>query len=58
MEFAKNDWGQRYIINKTRRLTKRVSDTIHDVNTTKHQKYPSNTVLKNMNVLDKVNKFL
>ena len=37
-------------------LTKRGSDTIHDVIPTKYQKYPSNTILKHVNVLAKVNK--
>ena len=32
------------------------SDTIHDVIPTKCQRYPSNTILENTNVLDKVNK--
>ena len=37
-------------------LTKRGSDTIHDIIPTKYQKYPSTTILKLANVLAKVNK--
>ena len=44
------------ILNKTKILTKLVSDTIHDVIPTKHQKYPSTTIIKNANVLAKANK--
>ena len=56
MEFMQNDWGQRDIINKTKILTKQVSDMIHDVILTKYQKYTLNTILKHANVLAKVNK--
>ena len=31
MESTQNDWGQQDIINETKILTKRGSDTIHDV---------------------------
>ena len=50
MEFTQNDWGQRDIANKTKILTKRGSDKIHDVILTKYQKYPSNTILKHASV--------
>ena len=33
------------------------TDTIHAIITKKCQKYPSNTTLKHVNILDKVNKF-
>ena len=56
MEFTKNDRGQRDIINKTKLLTKRGSDTIHDVIPKKYHKYPSKTILKHANILAKVNK--
>ena len=56
MQFTQNDRGQRDIINKTKILTKQGSDTIHDVIPTKYHKYPSNPILKYVNVLAKVNK--
>ena len=56
MEPTQNDWGQRDIINKTKILTKKGSDKIHDVIPTKYQKYPLNTILKHANVFDKANK--
>ena len=56
MEFTQNDWGQRDIINKTKILTKRGSDKIHDVMPMKYQKYHSNTILKHANFLAKENK--
>ena len=51
-----NDRGQCDIINRIITLTKRSSDTIHEIIPTKYQKYPSNTILIHMNVLAKVNK--
>ena len=56
MEVTQNDWGQREITNKIVILTKRSADTIHDFILTKYQKYPSTTILKHANVLEKVNK--
>ena len=56
MEFTQNDWGQCDIINKSKILAKRGWYKIHDIIQTKYQKYPSNTILKRANVLDKVNK--
>ena len=56
MEFTQNDWGQCDIINKTKILTKRGSDKVHDIIPTKYQKYPSDTILKHANVLSKSNK--
>ena len=44
------------IIKKFKILTKQCTDTIHDVITTNCQKYTSSTVLKYVNVSDKVNK--
>ena len=57
MDSKKNDWGQCDIINKTIILTKQVTDKIHDFIPEKYQKYPSNTIIKHANVLDKVNKW-
>ena len=37
-------------------MKKRGTDMIHSVIPKKYQKYPSTTILKHMNVLDKVNK--
>ena len=51
MEFTKNDWVRRDIINKTKILTKWGSDMIDDVIPKKYQKYPSNPILKHENVL-------
>ena len=51
-----NDWGQRDIINRIKILTKRGSYMINDAIPTKYCKYPSNTLLKQANVLVKVNK--
>ena len=56
MDFAQNYWGQHDIILKNEILTEQGSDTIHDVIPMKYQKYPSNTLLKHVNVLVKVNK--
>ena len=56
MEFTKNDWGQRDIVNKTKILNKRGSNKIHDVIMMKYQKCPSNKILKHANVSDKVTK--
>ena len=39
-------------------LTKKGTDKIHDAMPKKYQKYPSTTIIKHMNVLDKVNKLL
>ena len=56
MEFTKNDWGQRDIIDRIMKFTKRGSDKINDVIPTKYQKYSSKTIIKCANVLDKLNK--
>ena len=56
MEFVQNDWGQCDIINKTKMLSKRGSDKIHDIIQTKYQKYPSIKILKDANVFAKWNK--
>ena len=56
MEFTQDYWGQCDIINKTKILTKRGSDNIHDVIPSKCQKHPSNKILKQADVLAKVNK--
>ena len=56
MEFTKNDWYQRDIINKIIISTKQDTITIHVIIPKKYQKYPSTTILKNANVLAKVNK--
>ena len=56
MEFTNNDWVQRDIIHNIIILTKIVTYTIHAVILTKYQKYLSTTILKHVNVLDKVNK--
>ena len=56
MEFMQNALGQCDIINKIKILIKRVSDKIHDIISTKYQKYPSNKILKHANILAKVNK--
>ena len=56
MDFTQNDWGQNDIINRTKILTKRYLDMIHDVIPTKYHKYLSPTILKQGNVLDQVNK--
>ena len=56
IEFTQNNWCQRDIINKTKLLTKKDSDMIHDVIPTKYQKYPSNTILKHANILAKVDR--
>ena len=53
--YTLNDWGQHYIINKIIILNKRGSDMIHDVITTKYQKYLSATILDYANFLAKVN---
>ena len=42
--------------NKITILTKRGTDMIHAVILKKYQKYPSTTILKQANVLEKVNK--
>ena len=56
MEFAQNYWGQHDIINKITILIKLGSDTINAVIPKKYHKYPSTTILKPVNVLDKLNK--
>ena len=56
MSFTKNDWSQHDIINKIIILTKQVTDMIHAVIPTKYHKYPSTTILKHVNLLDKINK--
>ena len=56
ISFTQNDWGQCDIINRIIILTKRGTDTRHSVIPTKYQKYPSTTILKHMNYLDKLNK--
>ena len=56
MKFTQNDWGQGDIMNIIITLTKQVSDTIHDFIPEKYHKYPPNTILKNWNILAKVNK--
>ena len=56
MSFAQNEWGQRDIINKIRILTKLGTYTIPAIIPEKYQKYPSTTILKHANVLDKLNK--
>ena len=50
------DWGQCNIINRIKILGKRGSDKIHDVISTKYQKYPSNTKLNMLMFMAKVNK--
>ena len=56
MKFTQNDWGQRDIINKIAILTKLGTDMINDGIHKKYQKYPSTTILKHVNVFDKLNK--
>ena len=56
MEFTQNDWGQRDIINKIAILPKQGKDVKHDVIQTKNHKYPSTTILKDVNDLAKANK--
>ena len=56
MYFTKKYWGQRDTRNKTKILTERGSYKIHEVIPKKYQKYLSNKILKNANILDKVNK--
>ena len=56
IEFTQNYWGHRGIINKITVLAKRGTDMIHSVILTKYQKYPSTTILKNANILAKINK--
>ena len=56
MEFTNNDGGQQDIINKIKILTKRGTDKIHAVIPAKYKKYPSTTIIKHVNVLDKLNK--
>ena len=56
MSFTQNDWGQRDIIKKFIILNKWSKKTIHAVLPKKYQKYLSTTILKNENVLAKVNK--
>ena len=46
IDFTQNDRGQHDIMDIIIKLTKRGSDTIHDVIPKKYQKYPSNTYLK------------
>ena len=52
----KNEQGQRDIINKITILIKQGTDKIHAIIPTKYQKYPSTTILKHTNILDKLNK--
>ena len=54
--FNKNDRCQRDIINKIKVITKICTYTIHDLIPLKYQKYPYTTIMKHVNVLDKVNK--
>ena len=54
--FTLDDWGQREIVNTIIISTKRGTDTIYIAILTKYQKYPSTTILKHANVLDKANK--
>ena len=56
MEFTKNHWGQRDIINKITILTKLGKDAINAVTLTKYQQYSSTTILKHGNVLAKLSK--
>ena len=56
MEFTKNNWGQRDIINKIVVLTKQDTYTIHAFIPKKYWKYSSTAILKHVDVLDKVNK--
>ena len=56
MKFVHNYWGQRDIINKIIILTKKGVDMIYTIFPTKYQKYPSTTILKHANVLDKEHK--
>ena len=57
IEFIQNNLGQRDITNIIIKLTKGGSDRIHNVILTKYQKYTFYTILKNANILDKVNKY-
>ena len=52
----KNEQGQRDIINKITILIKQSTDMMHAVIPKKHHKYPSTTILKHGNDLDKLNK--
>ena len=54
--FSQNDRGKRDIINNIIILTKRGTDTIYNVISTKDQKYPSTTIHKHVNVLAKVDR--
>ena len=56
MKLTQNDKGQCGMINKIITLRKRVTETTNAVIPIKYQKYPSNTILKHVIVLDKVNK--
>ena len=56
MDFTQNDCGQHDIIHIIIILKKWGSDMIHDVITTKYQKYFSTTILEHANFLAKVNK--
>ena len=56
MSFNQNELGQRNIINRITILTKRGTDMMHDVITTKYQKYTSIKILKNANVMAALNK--
>ena len=56
MDITQNDWCQHDIINKVIILTKKGTGTIHAAILTKYHNYPSTTILKHENVLDKVNK--
>ena len=44
LEFMQNYWGQHDIINKIKILSKQGLDKIHDVISTKYQKYPFNPI--------------
>ena len=56
ISFTQNCRGQHDIIKKIIISTKQGTDTIHAVFLTKYHKYPSTTILKHLNVLDKVTK--
>ena len=55
MDFTQNYWGQHDIIHIIKILIKQRTDTIHDIIPTKYQKYSSNTILKHVNSLAKLN---
>ena len=57
VKFLQNDCGKCVIINKMMILTKQFTDKTHADIQKKYWKYPSTTILKQVNVLDKENKF-